>query len=88
MKVVVIYRPNSEHGRLTEDFIRDYQARHDSGQLEAINIDSREGSALAALYDIMQYPTVLAMRDDGQLLRSWEGEQLPLLNEVAAYANS
>lgn len=86
MKVVIIYRPNSEHGRVVEDFIRDYQLRHQAGKLEVLNIDSRDGNAMAALYDVMQYPAILALRDDGSVLRAWEGDTLPLMDEVASYA--
>lgn len=86
MKIIVIYRPNSEHGRLVEEFIRDYQMRHGTGRLEVLNIDSREGGATASLYDIMQYPAILALQDDGQVLRAWEGETLPLMDELAGYS--
>ncbi|HSW36895.1 MAG TPA: hypothetical protein VLG37_00840 [Candidatus Saccharimonadales bacterium] len=85
MKVVVLYRPNSEHGTAVEAFIRDFRARHDSSKLEILNVDSREGTALASLYDIMQYPAILALRDDGSLSKSWEGETLPLMDELAYY---
>jgi len=88
MKILVLYRPNSEHGRVTEEFIRDYQAMHGTGKIEVVNVDSREGSAAATLYDVMQYPAVLALKDDGQILRAWEGEALPLMDELAAYAYS
>ncbi len=85
MKVVVLYRPNSEHGRAIEDFIRDYKNRHEEGRLDIENIDSREGSAMASLYDIMNYPAILALRDDGSILKTWEGDELPLMDEVAYY---
>ncbi|HVS59008.1 MAG TPA: hypothetical protein VHD60_04745 [Candidatus Saccharimonadales bacterium] len=87
MKVVVLYRPNSEHGRAVETFIHDFQDRH-QGKLEVLNVDSREGSAMATLYDVVQYPTILALREDGSLLRSWEGNELPMMDEVAYYASS
>lgn len=83
-----MYRPDSEHARLVEEFIHDYQRQHDSGKLEILNIDSRDGIATASLYDVMQYPTILALRDDGSILRSWEGETLPLMDEIASYAYS
>lgn len=86
MKIVVLYRPDSEHGRLVEEFIRDYQRRHDAGHIEILNIDSRDGIATATLYDIMQYPSILALRDDGSVLKSWEGSQLPLMDEIASYS--
>lgn len=85
MKVVILYRPNSEHGRQVETFIHDYQERHEEGRLEILNVDSREGDATASLYDIMQYPAVLALRNDGSVLKTWEGEALPLMDEVAYY---
>ena len=86
MKVLVLYRPNSEHGRLVEDFIHDYQARQHSGKLEVINIDTREGMATASLYDIVQYPAILVVRPDGGIVQTWQGEVLPLMSEVASYA--
>ena len=86
MKVLALYRPNSEHGRLVEEFIRDYQRAGHSGVIEALSVDTREGSAMASLYDVMQYPTILVTRQDGSIIRSWQGDSLPLQNEVAAYA--
>lgn len=88
MKVLILYRPRSEHGRTVEDFVRDFKTSHNDGRLEVLNIDSREGSAMASLYDIMQYPAVLALRDDGSVLKSWEGDTLPVMNEVAYYTFS
>lgn len=86
MKVVVIYRPDSEHGRLVEDFVRDYQSRHPSDKLELMNMDSRDGGAMATLYDVMQFPAILAVREDGSVLNIWQGDTLPLMDEVASYA--
>jgi hypothetical protein len=88
MKIIVLYRPDSEFARPTEEFVHDYQARHGDSKLEILNIDSREGGAIASLYDVMQYPTILALRDDGSVLKSWEGESFPLMDELAAYAYS
>lgn len=87
MKVLVIYRPNSEYGRITEDFIRDFQNRS-GNKLEVLNIDTREGSATASLYDVMQYPAILVVQTDGSLQRSWEGDTLPLIDEVSAYVRA
>ena len=85
MKVLILYRPNSEHGRIIEDFIRDYKNRHEEGKLEVMDIDSRDGSATATLYGIMQYPAILALRGDGSVLKYWEGTDLPMMDEVAYY---
>lgn len=51
------------------------------------DLDTREGAAIATLYDVMQYPALLAVSDDGRMLQMWVGEPLPLMNEVAAYVD-
>ncbi len=88
MKVVVLYRPDSEHARTVEEFVREFQRRSPDRAIELVNLDSRPGADLARLYDIVRYPAILAMTNEGQLLQQWQGEQLPLMNEVAAYASS
>lgn len=55
-------------------------------RIEIVDADSRDGIATAMLYDVMKYPAILALRDDGSVLKSWEGESLPLMDEVAYYA--
>lgn len=86
MRIIVLYRPNSEYGRPVEEFIRDYQAQEGDRHLEVLSLDSRDGAATASLYDVMEYPAILALQDDGYLHKLWQGAQLPLMNEVAAYA--
>lgn len=86
MKVLILYRPRSGHGRLVEEFIENFHRHNQDRKIEAIDIDSRDGWSMASLYDIVQYPALLALTGDGQLLRSWQGESLPLMNEVAYYA--
>jgi hypothetical protein len=88
MKLLIIYRPNSEHGRLIEDFIRDYQSRHAGDRIEVLNIDTREGVAMATLYYVVQYPAILALRNDGYVQKVWQGSDLPLQDEIASYANA
>jgi hypothetical protein len=88
MRLLVLYRPNSEHGRPTEEFIREYKSRHQDGAVEIQNIDTREGSATATLYDIMDYPAILVVQNDGFVQKVWQGDSLPLLDEVAAYARA
>ena len=88
MRLLVLYRPNSEHGRLIEEFIREYQTNHGDHHLEVQNIDSREGIATASLYDVMDYPAILVLQNDGYVQKIWQGMQLPLMDEVTAYVNA
>ncbi|MFO0781926.1 MAG: hypothetical protein U0524_03500 [Candidatus Saccharimonadales bacterium] len=89
MKVLVIYRPNSEQARSVEEFIREFERRHDQGyRLEVISIDSRDGSATASLYDILQHPAILVLADNGSVQQSWVGDSLPRIDDVVAYARA
>ena len=88
MKTVIIYRPNSEHSRDVENFIHEYSRRNADAKLEILNIDGRDGSAMASLYDITSYPAILTLQDDGSATMVWQGETLPLLDEVAGYVRS
>ena len=82
--MAVLYREKSEHRRVVEEFVHEFERRK-SGQLELIDIDTKQGANMAELYDITEYPAVLATADDGSMQNMWVGEPLPLINEVAAY---
>jgi thioredoxin-like negative regulator of GroEL len=88
MRVVILYRPDSEHARAVETFLHDFQARNGSVKIEVLNVDEREGIAMVNLYDVMRYPTIIAMADDGTVLNMWEGDELPRMDDVASYAYS
>jgi len=67
--------------------MRDFTRAHTDRGVSLVSLDTRDGVSTASLYDVMQYPAILALSDDGQLLKEWEGEQLPLMNEVAYFAH-
>lgn len=85
MKVVVLYRRQSETGRSVEEFIHEFKRRHPAASVEEQSLDTRDGAATASLYDVTAPPVILALRDDGSPLNVWQGDQLPLMNEVASY---
>jgi hypothetical protein len=88
MRLLILYRPDSEHRRMIEEFVHEYQLRHQPRHLEVMSVDTREGSATASLYDVMQYPAILVLQNDGFVQQMWQGEQLPRMEEVAAYATA
>ncbi len=86
VKVIVLYRPNSDHARAVESFVRDFERQHDgSTKLELTSVNTRDGAAMASLYDIMAYPSILALADDGSVLNTWIGPDLPLMADIASY---
>jgi hypothetical protein len=56
--------------------------------MEVLDYDSREGSAMASMYDLMTQPAILIIGDDGGYVKHWEGTALPLMDEVAGYVVS
>lgn len=85
MKVAVVYRSESEHAREVEDYLRDFRSRT-GRELETIDPDSRDGGSMCRVYDIVEYPTIVAIADDGQVQNSWRGLPLPTISEVSYYA--
>jgi hypothetical protein len=84
VRLLILYHPNSEHSSKVEEFAHDFQSRHDIGKkLELLSLSTRDGAATASLYDVMAYPAILALADDGSVLNSWQGDTLPLMDEVA-----
>jgi len=83
--VVILYRPESEQARPVETFAHDFKYRHESQHLDLLDADTRDGIATASLYDVTALPAILALRDDGSALQVWQGNTLPLMDEVASY---
>lgn len=87
MKLVVLYRPESEFSRGVETFIGDFKRLHEGvgRRLEVLNVDSRDGMAMMSLYDIMEHPALMILSNDGQAVKIWTGAVLPLMDEVVSY---
>lgn len=86
MRTIILYRPNSEKAGMAEDYKRDFEIKHQDKKIDLVSLDTVEGSEMAKLYDIVRYPAILAISNDGQLLKVWQDLPWPVLDEVAAYA--
>lgn len=84
MKVIAIYREASEHGRAVSDFMRDFY-RQTGRELESLDPDSREGQGMCRAYDIVEYPSLIALDDRGMVQNLWRGIPLPTISEVSYY---
>lgn len=85
MRTAVIYKVESDHAREVLDYLRDF-TRRTGRTLEEIDPESRDGANFCRVYDIVEYPTVVALSDDGRLLHQWRGRPLPTISEVSFYA--
>lgn len=84
MRAVVVYKEDSDHAREVRSYLRDYEMQT-GRELEIVNPESRSGDDFCRVYDIVEYPTIVALTDDGQLLNVWRGRPLPTINEVSYY---
>ncbi|HPQ82246.1 MAG TPA: hypothetical protein PL191_00720 [Candidatus Saccharimonas sp.] len=85
MRVVVVTKDGTEYSRAVEMFLRDL-ARQTGKVLEVLDPESTEGETFCRAYDIVEYPTIVALSTDGQLQNIWRGATLPTISEVSYYA--
>ncbi len=84
MRVVIVYKDQSDSARAVLDFLRDFQ--HQTGhELQTLDPDTAEGEQFCRAYDIVEYPTVIALSDDSLMQNIWTGVPLPTISEVSFY---
>ncbi|MBR3164131.1 hypothetical protein IKF15_02405 [Candidatus Saccharibacteria bacterium] len=84
MRVVIIWREESDYGREVREWLHDFE-RQTGKEIESVNPDEPEGISIGKTYDVVEYPTILAFRDNGELLQMWRGRELPRMSEVSYY---
>ena len=84
MRVVIIWREDSEYGREVSEWLHEFK-RRTGKDLESLSPDDPDGESLAQAYDVTNYPAILAISDDGgKLQQSWIGMEpsLPRIDDV------
>lgn len=84
MKTIVVYEDNREYTRDVTDYLRDFE-RQTGHKLEQLDPTTQEGADFCRTYDIVEYPSLVAMADDGTLQNLWRGLPLPTISEVSYY---
>lgn len=87
MRLCFLYHPVSEFARPVEEYATEFARRHGQS-IELMSLDTKQGAEMARLYDIVQYPALLAIQEAGGLAKYWQGDLMPLMDEVAGYARS
>lgn len=85
MKVVVLTKERTDYARDVETFLVDF-ARVTGQEIEVIDPETPAGVDFCRAYDILQFPTMVALGDSGQMLNMWKGLPFPTINEVSYYA--
>lgn len=82
MRVVCIFRDNEDYTRSVTDWLENFR-RQTGKTIETMNPD--ENTDFCVTYDIVEYPTIIALGNNGEVLAMWRGRNLPLMNEVLYY---
>lgn len=86
MRVVVVYKDQSDHAREVMSYLRDFK-RQTGHDLETLEPETPEGAHFCRTYDIVEYPTIIAMSDDSVMQQLWRGRPLPTISEVSFYVS-
>lgn len=87
MKLVVVGRDNTDYARELSMWIADIE--HETGKkVEMLDPDTIEGEMFVRARDIMEYPAIVAVADDGRVLKKWTGRKFPRINDVSYYSQS
>jgi hypothetical protein len=84
MRIVVVYKDNTDYASTVTDYLRDFE-RQTGHKLETLDPDTSDGTQFCETYDIVDYPTIIAISDDSVLQNSWQGLPLPTISELSYY---
>lgn len=86
MRVVFVWREGEDYSRAVEEWITEFE-RRTGKEVESMSPDGREGVEFCRTYDIVEYPTVLALDNNGAVLETWRGvRELPTFDAVSYWA--
>jgi len=84
MRVVIVWKDYTDYSRGVIDWMREFR-RRTGKELENLDPESLSGEIFVRAYDIVQYPSIIAIASDGREQKRWVGLPLPLINEVSFY---
>lgn len=85
MRVVCVRRENEDYSRMVDEWVIEFE-RRTGKEIELISPDGRAGEDFCRAYDVVEYPTIMALGNDGAVLAIWRGEMLPTFDEVNYWA--
>jgi hypothetical protein len=84
MRVVIIWRDNTDYARGVISWLRDFEKRGERVP-ESLSPDEPAGESLCKAYDVVEYPTILALDSMGRLQKMWRGKEMPMIDDVMYY---
>lgn len=84
MRVVAIYKQQSDYTREVEEYLFEFK-RLTGHDIEPMDPETPDGISFCDAFGIVEYPTLIAVSDDGQMQNMWRGMPLPTMSEVSFY---
>lgn len=82
MRVICIFKEKQDYSRSVNEWLESF---HRQTGREIETMDPEKNVSFCEAYDVVEYPTILALGDRGDVRASWKGRDLPLIDEVLYY---
>lgn len=87
MRTVLLCKDNQDYTRDLLTWLKDFEYQAGEGIMEVLDPEeSSDGEDLARSYDLLEYPAVLVIANDGSVVQMWKGMPLPPVEEVSYFA--
>lgn len=81
-RVVCVFRDNQDYSRTVFEWLENFR-RQTGREIEVLDPDVDTG--FCETYDIVEYPSIVALGANGDVRALWRGREMPLINEVLYY---
>lgn len=81
MRVVIVVKRQSEYFREASEWQTDF-SRETGNDVEIIDPETIDGEIFVSARDIVQYPTLVVLGGDGEIIKKWSGSPLPQFDQV------
>lgn len=88
MRLVIVWHEQTDYAREVREWINEFEREVGKDRIESIDPETRMGSEFAQAYDVVEYPTILALEDNGKVMQMWRGTPLPQIEQVAYWASN
>lgn len=82
MRIICVFRQRQDYSRFVNEWLENFYRR--TGQ-KIETMDPDKNVNFCETYEIIEYPTIIAIDDSGRVRAFWHGKSLPLINEVSYY---
>ena len=87
MRLVVLTKDGYDYSSAVDTFVTELESQASNSEVERLNPDTYEGESLARSLDIMEFPAVVVLDDNGTSVQQWLGMPLPPISEVSYYTS-